>query len=405
MDMISSKIRAGLLACTALALGSSISAQTASSESANLSLIRDAAQSIAAGNLQRAETELQAVLRTNASEYRALNLLGIIRAQERRETEAEQLFKQAIEQKPDFASAHVDLGLLYVQMNRADDAVAQLQEALRLDPSRADAREALLGVWRTQARAASTQDLEKALALLLQARKLSPQNPDVLYDFGMVALRMSLFADAIQSFQESLAARKDDPNALYGLGRAQIGQGNFQDAEQAFEHYIQLRPNDASGHYALGMVLQSLQKNDQARRELQRSIEIQPVQTESYFQLGLMELDDDDSDGASALFARVLQRDPKHAGALTGMGRIAFQKKDYKQASDFLQRAIKENSSLRQAHYYLGMTFGRLNQKEDSDKELQIASRLEHAEVEKHQMGLRLLNPDAEPANGSEGIR
>ena len=43
------------------------------------------------------------------------------------------------------------------------------------------------------------------------------------------------------------------------------------------------------------------------------------------------------------------------------------------------------------------MTYGRLGQKEDSEKELQIATQLEHAEVEKHQTGLRVLNPEAAP--------
>src|ERR1017187_9842313 len=83
-------------------------AQAASPQPSNLSLLRDAAQSIAAGNLDVAESELQAYLRTSPGDYRALNLLGIVRAQQHHPEAAEQLFKQAIEKKPDFASAHLD---------------------------------------------------------------------------------------------------------------------------------------------------------------------------------------------------------------------------------------------------------------------------------------------------------
>jgi Flp pilus assembly protein TadD len=181
----------------------------------NLALIKEAAQRIAAGDLERAESELNIVLGTTPDEFRALNLLGIIRAQQRREPEAENLFQRAIKLKPEFASAHVSLGMLYVQMSKPDEAIPQFQEALRLDSSRPDAQASLVNLWRDQAHTAVRQDdPEKALSLLLQARKTSPKDADVLYDFGMVALRMSLFPDAVQAFQEALDLRKGDAKAL-----------------------------------------------------------------------------------------------------------------------------------------------------------------------------------------------
>ena len=83
-------------------------------QNASLALIKDAADAVAAGNLQKAETELKSVLAENPKEYHALNLLGIVRAQQHREAEAERLFEQAILLKSDFVSAHVDLGLLFL---------------------------------------------------------------------------------------------------------------------------------------------------------------------------------------------------------------------------------------------------------------------------------------------------
>jgi tetratricopeptide (TPR) repeat protein len=378
-------------------------AQAAPPPGSNLSFLRDAAQSIAAGNLDVAESELQAVLRTSPGEYRALNLLGIVRAQQHHPEAAEQLFKQAIAQKPDFAGAHVDLGLLYVQTNRGGDAVPEFQEALRLDPTRTDARSALLGAWRGEARTAvQAHEFEKALALLIQARKVGPKDPNVLFDFGMVALQMSLYLDAEQAFREALAEQNDDPNTIYGLGRAQIGLAKFEDAKGSFEKYLRLRPEDASGHYALGFVLESLQQGAGARDQFERSIALQPAQTESYFQLGMMDLDQGKLDGASGRFRRVLDRDPKHAGALTGMGRVKFQQRDYADADALLERAVASDSSIRQAHYYLGLAYARLGRKDESEQELQIAGQLEHSEVEKQQTGLRLDSADTSDAGPSQ---
>ena len=365
-----------------------------------LGLLREAGQSILAGDLQTAEAKLQSVLATDPTEYHALNFLGVVRAQQHRETEAEALFQQVIAEKPEFAGVRVNLGLLYAQTKRDEDAASQFQEALRLDPSRSDARSALVSSLRTQARTSvEAGNLEKGLALLLRARKESPQDPDVIFEFGMTALQMSLLPDAIQAFQDALAIRKNDPNVLYALGRAQIGLAEFSQAKASFEQFLQVRPHDASGHYAMGLVQQSLQQTAEARLQFEKSVQLQPLQTESYFQLGLMDLEQKQLEDAATRFERVLKRDPKHAGALFGMGRIAFERRDYSNAVPLLRRAIDSDASLRQAHYYLGLAYARLGRKDDSDKELETASSLDSEEVEKHRMVLKILDSkDALPS-------
>jgi len=92
--------------------------------------------------------------------------------------------------------------------------------------------------------------------------------------------------------------------------------------------------------------------------------------------------------------ARVLSRAPQHAGALTGMGRVQFQEKNYNEAVSFLSKAVTSNPPLREAHYYLGLTDARFGRKDDSQKELATAAQIEHEEVEKHQHVLRILNLD-----------
>ena len=384
------KLRIWILLLTAIIPASA----QVSSPSVNASLLQDAAQSIAAGNLDRAESELQSILRISPDDYRALNFLGMLRAQQRREADAEQIFRQVIRRKPDFASGHVNLGLLYVQMNRPDDAVPELQEALHLAPARTDAADALVGVYRGQAReAVSSGHLEKALSFLIQARKLAPGNPDVEFDFGMVALRMSLLPDALDGFQRTLKLRANDAGALYGLGRTYMDMARFDNARQQFASYLDLRPADASAHYALGMALAALERSREARSEFDKSTTIAPVQTESYCQLGRLDLDSGDLSSAESNFRRIIERDPRNSCALTGLGRVHFEKKNFSAAADFLQRAIAADSSLREAHYYLGLAYARMGRHEASDQEFQIATRLEHDEVEKHRTVFRIEDP------------
>ena len=62
----------------------------------SVATIRDAAAALAAGDLKRAESELQAILHAEPTDVHALNLLAIVRVEQKREAEAEVLFKQAI---------------------------------------------------------------------------------------------------------------------------------------------------------------------------------------------------------------------------------------------------------------------------------------------------------------------
>jgi tetratricopeptide (TPR) repeat protein len=362
---------------------------------ARVPTVREAAATLEAGDLARADSELHAILQASPADVHALNLLAIVRVQQKRNAEAEALFKQAMTIQPDFAGPYSGLGLLYAQTGKNDLAIPALQESLRLDPGRKDAEAVLISIWRTQAHdAAEHNDSEKALALLIEARKLNPADADVQYEFGMVALRMSLFADSIAAFKQALNLRPDDAPALYGLGRAEMSVSRFDEAQQTFARYVQLRPADASGHYALGFTLRALQKSPDARAEFENSIALQPLQTESYFQLGLIELEAGNSGAAAQKFGQVLKRAPQHAGALTGMGRVKFQEKQYAEAVPLFEKAIAANSRLREAHYYLGLADARLGRKEDSDKEFQTASRIEHEEVEKHQTVLKILDVD-----------
>jgi tetratricopeptide (TPR) repeat protein len=355
--------------------------------------LRSAAQAYAARDLPRAESELQTLLKGSPDNYHALDLLGMLRAQQQRNADAEELFQRAIRAKADFAGAHIHLGMLYVQMDDPETGIPQLQEGLRLAPDRRDAIQALVAAFRTQGRTAvSAGNLEKALAALTSARKLAPEDADVSYEYGMVALRMALLPDAISTFQQSLKVRDDNALALYGLGRAYLDSAKFEDARQQFARYVQLQPEDASGHYALGMALTSLQRSDEARHEFEKSIALKPAQTESYFRLGVLQLDARDRDAAESNFRRVLERDPNHAGALAALGRLELERKHYSEAANLLEKAIASNDSLREGHYYLGLTYARMGRSAESEKQLQIAERLEHEELERQRTVFKVLD-------------
>jgi Flp pilus assembly protein TadD len=355
--------------------------------------IRAAGELILKGDVDRAGTNLEDILQEDPSEWRAMNFLGIVRVQQHRTDEAEQLFQGVLRQNPQFVGAHVNLGRLYMETKHSDLAVEQFRQALAIEPGREDAIAALTNIWRSEAASAlHDNQKEKSLSLLLKARQLNPRDADIAYEFGMVALRMSLYLDAERAFREVLEVRKEDPDALYAQARANMGLGQFAEATQMFQKYVRIKPADPSGHYGLGLALAATQKTDGARAEFERSAALQPQQTEAYVQLGKLDLQQGAPEKAATLFTKVLKRDADHQGALTGMGRVEFTRKHFEAARDFLKHALQTDPPSREAHYYLGLVYARLGQANESADELAIASKLERQELDQQRVLFKLVD-------------
>ncbi|HXG66948.1 MAG TPA: tetratricopeptide repeat protein [Blastocatellia bacterium] len=361
--------------------------------------LRRAEALIGAQDLAGAESELAAILRRNARDGEALNLLGIVRVRQQRADEAESLFKQSIAAAPRMAGARINLGLLYAVKSQLEEAAVQLEEALKIAPGNGDAAAHLVTVLRGLAAQAISSDSEKALAHLMRAKALAPADPDVLFEFAMTALRLSLHEDAAKALTAALRKRPDEPKFLYALARARLMAGEAVEAAKLFTRYVEARPQDAAGHYGLGYTLALLKRGPEAARAFKRSLELRPEQTESPYQLGLLAYADGDVDAAAAWFEKVLTRYGGHAGALLGMGLVHFSRKQYELAQKSLERAIALEPALAKAHYHLGLTHARLGNKEAASQELELAAKLEREQKDKERVILRLLEsePDARP--------
>jgi tetratricopeptide (TPR) repeat protein len=390
-----------LLVAVCSATGVVLSGQTP--DRRQLSSLRlDAAKEISEGKLDQAEKELDSVLRSTPGDYRALDLLGVVSVLQHQETKGEALFRQVVKTKPDFAPGHAHLGLLYLQLGNAQDAVPELQKALRLDPGRSDAAVGLVHILQERAQSASESgEWANALALLSEAKRYAPDNADVQFEFGMVALRQSLQEDAIDAFQQTLKLRNNDALALYNLGRAFMELSKFDDARQQFAHYVEIRPDDPSGHCALGMTLAALERSEDARAQFERSIALAPAQTDSYYRLGLLDLNARDYDAATRELRHVLDHEPENAAALTALGKVEFGQKHYSEAVPLLQQAISSAGSLPEAHYYLGLSLARMGRKTESNEQLEIATRLEHEQNQRRRRVLRIQDPSGPDKEGS----
>jgi tetratricopeptide (TPR) repeat protein len=233
--------------------------------------------------------------------------------------------------------------------------------------------------------------MDDALRDLLRAQGFAPKNPRLLFDLGIQEDDMQLYKDADRTLALAEQLNPGDPQLLYALGRVKLDLGQLSAAEEKLRAYLKFAPNDASAHYGLGRVLQAGLQFDPARAEFQRAIDLQPLQTEAYYQLGDIALGQGDFAEAISEFGKTLARDARHGGALTGTGEAYFKQKQYAKAEEFLERAIVAAPEYETAHYYLGLTLARLGRKDDSERELTLASKLADVAGKKARSGLHLI--------------
>jgi tetratricopeptide (TPR) repeat protein len=278
----------------------------------------------------------------------------------------------------------------------SDDAMKPFEAALRTNPHNADARAGEVKAAIAAAlEAKRAGDNDGAMVYLVRGRKFVPDDPELLFDFGVQADGMRLYKDAEEALNQALTLRPGDAEIIYALGHVELDEQKMPQGEAHLREYLQLKPEDASAHYGLGKLLHMEARDEEARAELQRSIALQPHQTESYYELGSLELDLQHNGQAAALFQKVLERNPKHGGALAGMGLIAYREKDYAQGQAWLKAAVMNAPEYSVAHLYYSMVLARLGKKEEAEKEIALAKSL--AEKERQQQPGYVLSEPQTP--------
>ncbi len=375
--------------CLLLAASFSAAPQSTPQPPPRVSALREAARCIGLRDAAGAEAALKPLLDASPDDPIALNLLGLVRVQQKQPAQAEELFHRAIEKGPRLPGPHVNLARLYGK-ERAEDAILELSKALKLAPADEQARSLLRTIASSAALEASRSgDKERALALMLRAKQELPNDADVLVDTALAAMDRNLYPDGERYLLEALRLRPDFLKATYALARAYLAESKMQLAEEQMRKYLGAKPDDATAQYGLGFILVAEEKLDEARAAFANSLRLEPRQTESVFQLGEISVKKGELDQAADEFHRVLERDPRHAGALTEIGILAFRGGKLSEAQDDLERAVTLAPSYYKAHYYYALTLKKLGLRDEADREFQVATALQ-----KHDAPSLELAPD-----------
>jgi len=146
--------------------------------------------------------------------------------------EAEKEFKRAFELNPSYASAHQWCADLFIELGRHEEAIAELDRALRCDPLSLIINTNLGRAFYT------ARDHDRSLE---QFRKTLDIDPSFAYahaELGLLYEQTGMFDEAISEFQKGISLSGGGTYALARLGHAYALAGKTDDAKGIL---IQLR--------------------------------------------------------------------------------------------------------------------------------------------------------------------
>lgn len=235
-------------------------------------------------------------------------------------------------------------------------------------------------------------ELEKALSFLIRAKLEAPDDPDVLFSFGTVALRLEVIEDATKALEKALALRPGHRGTRYWLGTARGAARQYDEALELYLGLLAEHPNDSQLHYAVGTVFYLKVAFEDAIRHLEESQRLDPDQLLSPYYLAMVAQKQGRNEDSIRLFRDVLSGHPEHALSYEGLAMSLFKERQYDEARQNFERAIELDPSSARANYQLGQLLIRMGLRDEAQKQLARAKGLREEE-EKTQLVRTLLNP------------
>lgn len=100
--------------------------------------------------------------------------------------------------------------------------------------------------------------LEQAEALLRQAAALDSDNPHIVVALGVVHAREGDLKAAVETLQQALLIAPDDPFAHQNLGACLLKQGSAEEAEAHFRTSLKHDPGNQRSQFGLAQTLETL---------------------------------------------------------------------------------------------------------------------------------------------------
>ncbi len=254
------------------------------------------------------------------------------------------LTEAAVRKNPDDLQARLQLGEVYGQAARYDEAVTQFDQVLKVTPG---SKDELLGKGFVLM---SSGRLDKAVAPLTQIIKATrkgefagadSQLAAAYYYLGVIAVKQKKPDVALGQLGHALKIEPTDSDAMYQVGLAQLQKGANAEAIATFRNALRFVPTGWSepyqqmqaaytalkkpelASYSAAMAGFGSGKIDEARTQL-TALTAGPAAADAMLGLGLIAETAHDTKAAGTWYQKALAKDPKNTAAVSALAALGM---------------------------------------------------------------------------------
>ena len=236
--------------------------------------------------------------------------------------------------------------------NQYDEAIADFDKAISLDPSNGKAY-----IQRGSAYCCKA-DYKHAITDLSKGITLEPDRAEAYNNRGAAYIKSQNYEKAIADFDKAISLDPNDADAYSNRGATCSTLQNYEKAITDFDKAISLDPNNAGAYVNRGRTYDLMGEHGAAIIELTRAINIDPTNPDAFNNRGNAYRHNGEVDKAIADHYKALELKPDDADLCYNLGNEYHDKGDYDNAIAYYSKAIDLKPDHENAHNNRGLLYG-----------------------------------------------
>lgn len=264
------------------------------------------------GDVAAAEALYQKVLRMTPQHFDALRLLGGLYIQQNRADDAVVCLRQALTITPNHPELLNNLGVAYCSQGRLQDALTHYEQAVQQSPNYGDAIDNIGHIYYNAGK------LDEAVTWLSRSLRLRADNPRAHAFLGHAYRLQSKNAEAINHYHQALASWPDNIELLTCLANLLRANGQSAEACALYQRLVALKPDDAMLRLNLGVIHRDMGDLRAALASYDTALRLRPGAPDILINRAGVLIELDRPEEACAAYDAALQISPKRADAAWG---------------------------------------------------------------------------------------
>ena len=331
-----------------------------------------------AGKPERALELLDKAIESDPERGESYFPKGLILLNQKRIAEAEQAVKKGLQYTSDSPIGYYYLGRISIESGNAEQAVANFDRAIAVNPAFEPAYLAQVSVYE------SRQEKGKAIVVLQKyLHQVNPRNRDVRQHLVQLYIATKDYAGGLAELEKLL---EDNPGDLDAQLRMALIYGEKKEFTKAIDQLtviLKAKPAELKVRDYLGYLYEETKDFPKAMETYRYNIHLDPKFADSHIHLGVLLYRLKQFPEAVTHLDDAVRLTPKQPEPHIVLGLAHFQSEQFEKASQAFEEGIRHNPKSADLHFNLGTAYDKLNRFDDVERAMETALSLDphHADA------------------------